>query len=356
KSFTLIELSIVLLILSLLVGSLLVGRQIVDRAKIQRIIFEFDYYEKAFHQFYDTYRTTPGAMIQSECIKYSQFQGEINYVSGSPTAEEKAKGMTYHVGKTIMDHSSYCACFFNTKRYVPKNIQDNLTFKGKYITMQNMVFSGLIEDRMRAKDEICVGDRIEKNTDGSYNTQSMSHLENTAQAAFNSGVNVMYAGFHKYGSYANNDREYGYTQRLAGMFGINTRINTNHELNNISYMKAVDKHNAIVFFAVTPDQLKALNTGVSSVSNASGAVSGAVGAINAKQASELDAKIDDGRPGSGTLLALKSGHARRTGATDDEIKQACYDQDFANVDKAIYHTTTNLKYGCNIIKVMEDVK
>ena len=33
KSFTLIELSIVLLILSLLVGSLLVGRQIVDRAR-----------------------------------------------------------------------------------------------------------------------------------------------------------------------------------------------------------------------------------------------------------------------------------------------------------------------------------
>ena len=73
KSFTLIELSIVLLILSLLVGSLLVGRQIVDRAKIQRIIFEFDYYEKAFHQFYDTYRIIPGHMTQKVCKRYAVF-------------------------------------------------------------------------------------------------------------------------------------------------------------------------------------------------------------------------------------------------------------------------------------------
>ena len=77
KSFTLIELSIVLLILSLLVGSLLVGRQIVDRAKIQRIIFEFDYYEKAFHQFYDTYRVVPGNLDYKTCIKHAEFQGEV---------------------------------------------------------------------------------------------------------------------------------------------------------------------------------------------------------------------------------------------------------------------------------------
>ena len=74
RSFTLIELSIVLLILSLLVGSLLVGRQIVDRAKIQRIIFEFDYYEKAFHQFYDTYRVVPGNLDYKTCIKHAEFQ------------------------------------------------------------------------------------------------------------------------------------------------------------------------------------------------------------------------------------------------------------------------------------------
>ena len=56
------------------------------------------------------------------------------------------------------------------------------------------------------------------------------------------------------------------------------------------------------------------------------------------------------------MLALKSGHARRTGATDNEIKNACYDQDFANVDRAIYNSSTDLKYGCNLVRVMEDVK
>ena len=52
----------------------MVGRQIVDRAKIQRIIFEFDYYEKAFHQFYDHYRFVPGNLSEKNCRKYPEFQ------------------------------------------------------------------------------------------------------------------------------------------------------------------------------------------------------------------------------------------------------------------------------------------
>ena len=81
-----IELSIVLLILSLLVGSLLVGRQIVDRAKIQRIIFEFDYYEKAFHQFYDTYRVVHENIGQAEAKKYAEFHKQIEHTCTNATS------------------------------------------------------------------------------------------------------------------------------------------------------------------------------------------------------------------------------------------------------------------------------
>ncbi len=87
--------------------------------------------------------------------------------------------------------------------------------------------------------------------------------------------------------------------------------------------------------------------------------------VDAKMASELDAKIDDGRPGTGRILGIKAGLSVPTGydqtrqGTADEQKQVCFDQldtSVQDINKAIYHNSTNLKYGCNIIKVMEDVK
>ena len=119
KSFTLIELSIVLLILSLLVGSLLVGRQIVDRAKIQRIIFEFDYYEKAFHQFYDTYREVPGSFTYKNCIKYSEFEGYI-------CSNTKCQGNS-NDEKTWADHNTWCNGF-GIKQSVPSKLISNYGF------------------------------------------------------------------------------------------------------------------------------------------------------------------------------------------------------------------------------------
>ena len=69
KSFTLVELSIVLLILSLLVGSLLTGRQLVERAEINKIISEIDYYQKNIVQFQDTFSFLPGSMDKDGCLK-----------------------------------------------------------------------------------------------------------------------------------------------------------------------------------------------------------------------------------------------------------------------------------------------
>ena len=73
KSFTLVELSIVLLVLSILVGVLLTGRKIVDRANLQRVIFELDYYKKALSLYKDTYNVYPGNMDEETCMKYSEF-------------------------------------------------------------------------------------------------------------------------------------------------------------------------------------------------------------------------------------------------------------------------------------------
>ena len=65
---------------------------------------------------------------------------------------------------------------------------------------------------------------------------------------------------------------------------------------------------------------------------------------------ELDAKIDDGRPGTGKFLAMKY-----YGLYDNQM-DVCYDKNANEISTSIYHGSNNLKYGCNLVYVMEDVK
>ena len=67
--------------------------------------------------------------------------------------------------------------------------------------------------------------------------------------------------------------------------------------------------------------------------------------INAKLMSELDAKIDDGRPWTGRLVGIKTIYGYLN--ADQEV---CYDIN------GLYLNQTASKNGCNLIKVMEDVK
>ena len=71
-SFTLVELSVVLLVLSVLIGGLLVGRSIVDRARVQRIVQEVDFYKKAITMFTDQYGQLPGNLEPSICEQHDE--------------------------------------------------------------------------------------------------------------------------------------------------------------------------------------------------------------------------------------------------------------------------------------------
>ena len=71
---------------------------------------------------------------------------------------------------------------------------------------------------------------------------------------------------------------------------------------------------------------------------------------------QLDAKIDDGRPGTGSILAMKGGTAHDRNTTEDQHIAVCYDKRADQVDKAIYHSNTNLKFGCNVMYVLEGLK
>ena len=140
--------------------------------------------------------------------------------------------------------------------------------------------------------------------------------------------------------------------------GSNTYFNTRlpHEFDNAKFKNAIDMNNALEIIYYQTEENRSHNSLSYSEETMAALQINGYGALSAKMASLLDSKIDDGRPGTGKVLAMKSGDAHRMETTEAQHIAGCYDQTADKVDKAIYHTTTNLKYGCNIIKIMEKVK
>ena len=328
-----IELSIVLLILSLLVGSLLVGRQIVDRAKIQRIIFEFDYYEKAFHQFYDTYRVVPGNLSEKSCEKYSTFKN-------------------YYISRNIsFNNWTGCKCCTSYGAVLnPKLIE---SWHGDPIRIKRQaIASGLFE--------VDWGDGIEQNPMskcyyGNATTFLSGHWLNNTGASFEATTGkehrLAFLGFDFQRMLLSGETMAHYLN--YGFSGSNKYYNASlpHEIENNTFKKAIDHHNVIFYFYHRENAYIITNTG-----NRNNEMNTWNGVLSAKLSSALDSKLDDGRPGTGNILALKSGFAHKSGASADEHIAVCYDKRADEVDKAIYQSDTNMKYGCNIMKIMSDVK
>jgi len=81
KGFTLVELSIVLVIVGLLIGGILVGQSLIESAKINRVIKEFAQYEIAAKQFKVKYKYLPGDhpqgyLFNSQCTQPLECRGD----------------------------------------------------------------------------------------------------------------------------------------------------------------------------------------------------------------------------------------------------------------------------------------
>ena len=126
RSFTLVELSIVLLVLSILVGVLLTGRKIVDRANLQRVIFEIDYYKKALTMYRDTYDIYPGNMDEETCMKYAEFSQlnaddnniEVGDYCSASRSNGKGKVNDGYASSSLMATTERWTSFLNAMRFM----------------------------------------------------------------------------------------------------------------------------------------------------------------------------------------------------------------------------------------------
>ena len=72
SAFTLVEISIVLVIVGLLVGGVVVGRSLTHSAQVESVVTEFGKYKNAIATFKDTYSALPGDMPNA--VQYWQAQ------------------------------------------------------------------------------------------------------------------------------------------------------------------------------------------------------------------------------------------------------------------------------------------
>lgn len=71
--FTLIELSIVLVIIALVVGGVLVGRELIQQAQLRKLLADKDRFVAAAHTFQGKYGALPGDMTPDKSAKFNLF-------------------------------------------------------------------------------------------------------------------------------------------------------------------------------------------------------------------------------------------------------------------------------------------
>ena len=281
--------------------------------------------------FYDTYRTVVGHLSQAACKKYSKFDAlGCNFCQYIPDSVKASKLLETDVNFPVytLYTSEYLIEFGNIKKTEYTGCGGTSAMDEKTnamtCTCRSCCFrDGVIHFPTRKMTETGPGLRY-----------------GNLVASFDQQTDVRFSGFN-FKKQINTMGEY-----VTNMFNQSNKITNRtlpHEFDNANFRSYLDMHNTIYF-----DKSRDIAATAGGEKNLS--------SLSAKMSAELDAKVDDGRPGSGKILALKGGAAHNANTSEAQHKKVCYDQMADQVDKAIYETSTDIKYGCNIIKVMEDVK
>lgn len=137
KGFTLIELSIVLVVIALIIGSVLVGRSLIRSSQVMSVISDVKNFSNAISQFSQKYNALPGDMANA-----TSYWGANNY---SPTTN-----LTMCAYKTTATTSNTSTCDGNGNGYIDgyQASNDNEAI----IAWRQLVDAGFIQGQYNGKD------------------------------------------------------------------------------------------------------------------------------------------------------------------------------------------------------------
>ncbi|MBQ7537033.1 MAG: hypothetical protein IJT14_02830 [Rickettsiales bacterium] len=275
-------------------------------------------------------------MNKKDCVKYSEFANAHSYTILGGTV----KGINFNSPYVLCNTAANQSVFPPSRKLLaPTFVQS------RYMSTCWLSLAGLIEEKMYCRNWNGIGGHNWYSEGQVYSKGAKTDFRYYPQATFNSEMVVGYHGFDDYKIDATTTYDYKYN-----FLTYNFNKDSTYEVVDPNFKSAVHKHNTI--FIVNS------NLGCTCTSPyVNCACKNSRGALSAKMTSELDAKIDDGRPGTGRLLGYKNDYVHQnTAPSDDEINKVCYDKPINEVSSALYEKSSDLRFGCNIIKVMEDVK
>ena len=349
QSFTLVELSIVLLILSLLVGSLLVGRKIVDRAKLQRIMFEFDYYKKNFVLFQDTFEVLPGNVDVTTCKRYAEFSQVVTederkagtlptpgqYCVSTSTGDNagNTRVIEGYVSASVLASSDNWLPFVTGMRFMKSGkVLDTVKY-GIAETLATLTGTSETEGGLLTKQSPVKSVYVPEG-----GTATLEAGEPCADCISNAMVKATQgiASFDSEGAFS----FVGVPENVTEMYYI--RGSYMSEMQNTLYRSRIAGKNILVAYRNT-----AASADTQGISNT------ATGILSSTMANMMDVKMDDGQPGTGNMLALKGAYAY-SGEGTAHAQKVCYNSTFENVGTAFYLDNSDVKYGCNMIYLMSN--
>lgn len=130
RGFTLIELSVVIVIIGLIVAGIVAGQSLVKQAKFRAVISDIEKYKSAINAFKLAYDALPGDMINassywSDCIDGTgntcNGNGDGKYLSGGSSSHESREGIRawQHLALAGMVEGAFDSSDFNGYGIVP---------------------------------------------------------------------------------------------------------------------------------------------------------------------------------------------------------------------------------------------